>query len=119
MKRDNIRKITKIALTCAIMCVSANIYIPLTVPITLQTLVLYFSLFFLGGASTVAVVLTYLCIGAVGLPVFSGFSGGIGRLFDASGGYLIGMLLAVLIWWLLERVIADIRYKKQIGRAHV
>lgn len=107
--RNNIGKLTKIALTCAIMCIAANIYVPLAVPVTLQTLVLYFSLLLLGAMPTLTAVGLYLVLGAIGLPVFSGFSGGIGRLLDASGGYMIGMLLAVLLWWLLDKALPDMR----------
>ena len=107
--RNNIGKLTKIALTCAIMCIAANIYVPLAVPVTLQTLVLYFSLLLFGAMPTLTAVGLYLVLGAIGLPVFSGFSGGIGRLLDASGGYMIGMLLAVLLWWLLDKALPDMR----------
>ena len=104
-RSERIRAITKMSLMTALMCVSALIYIPTVVPITLQTLVLYLSLLFIGGWQTAAVVALYIAIGAVGLPVFSGFSGGVGRLFDASGGFIIGMLAAALIWWLLEKIL--------------
>ena len=102
---ERIRAITKISLMTALMCVSALIYIPTVVPITLQTLVLYFSLLYIGGRGTSVVTALYIFIGAVGLPVFSGFSGGVGRLFDASGGFIFGMLAAALIWWLLEKIL--------------
>ena len=45
---------------------------------------------------------TYLLLGAVGLPVFAGFSGGIGTLLGATGGYLLGFLLTALVIWLAE-----------------
>ena len=44
-------------------------------------------------------MLLYIALGAVGLPVFSGFSGGIGRLFDATGGFIWGFLVAALVYW--------------------
>ena len=44
-------------------------------------------------------MLVYLLLGAVGLPVFSGFSGGIGRFAGVTGGYLIGFLLIPLVMW--------------------
>jgi biotin transport system substrate-specific component len=62
-------------------------------------------LFFLGGRRTTVCVLLYLFIGSVGLPVFSGFRGGVSMLLDATGGYLFGFLFASLLFWLLEAVI--------------
>ena len=44
----------------------------------------------------------YLLLGAVGLPVFSGFRGGIGALAGVTGGFLWGFLLAALVFWALE-----------------
>ncbi len=104
MKRKT-KNLTATALFAALMCVSAMISIPTPVPITLQTLTLYAALYILGGKRASAAVLLYLSIGAVGLPVFSGASGGVGRLFDATGGFLFGMLACALLWWLLELVL--------------
>ena len=42
-------------------------------------------------------MLVYLFLGMVGLPVFSGFSGGMGVLLGPTGGYLIGYVLCTLI----------------------
>ena len=39
----------------------------------------------------------YLLLGAVGLPVFSGFAGGLGKLLGPTGGYLIGFIFMALI----------------------
>lgn len=106
MRKNNrrIRELCTVAITSALLCISALVYIPMTVPITLQILVLFLSLFTLGGRLTAVAAAVYILIGTIGLPVFSGFSGGIARLFDATGGYIIGMLLGALLYWLLEYV---------------
>jgi biotin transport system substrate-specific component len=44
-----------------------------------------------------------LLLGAAGMPVFSGFQGGIGCLAGVTGGYLWGFAFSGLIYWLLER----------------
>lgn len=105
MNKKFTRDLTRIALFAALMCVSAFIYIPLPVPITMQTLVMFSALFVLGGRGGSIAVLAYIALGALGLPVFSGFSGGISRLLDATGGYILGMLFSSLLWWLLDTVL--------------
>ena len=102
MQKKLTRELTACALLAALMCIGAFLYIPLVVPISLQTLVLFSALFIFGGRLTSIAVGVYILLGAIGLPVFSGFSGGVARLFDATGGYIFGMLLAALLWWLLE-----------------
>ena len=54
----------------------------------------------LGGKRGTISILLYLLIGAVGVPVFSGFKGGIGALAGPTGGYLIGFVGTALIMWL-------------------
>ena len=105
MKKAFTRELTKIALFAALLSVSAFIYIPLPVPITMQTLVMFAALFILGGRGGSIAIFVYILLGALGLPVFSGFSGGISRLFDATGGYILGMLIASLSWWLLDTLL--------------
>nr|MBE6545459.1 biotin transporter BioY [Oscillospiraceae bacterium] len=102
--RRHIRDLTEIAIVSALLCLSALIYIPFAVPITLQTLVLFLSLFTLGGRRTSIATAVYIAIGALGVPVFSGFSGGIARLFDATGGYIFGLLLGAICFWILEKI---------------
>ena len=107
MKKEfkNLKSWVFVALSSALISVCAMISIPAPVPFTLQTFGVFFALFFLGGKlGTVAVVL-YVCLGAIGLPVFSGFSGGFGRLFDAGGGYIFGFILAGLVYLLVCSVL--------------
>ena len=73
-------------------------------PITLQTFGLFLCLGTLGGKRGVISVITYLLLGAVGFPAFSGFRGGIGVLLDATGGYLLGFLVAALLYWLITHL---------------
>ncbi|MCM0583246.1 biotin transporter BioY [Weissella diestrammenae] len=94
----NVRTITLTGMMTAMIAVLAPVSIPLPlVPITLQTLIipLVVSLtnFRVGWWSTVL----YLLLGAIGLPVFSNWHGGLSILFGPTGGYLFGMLLFPLI----------------------
>ena len=56
----------------------------------------------LGGRRGSLAVFVYLLLGAVGAPVFSGFTGGIGALVGTTGGYILGFLLCALTMWAVE-----------------
>lgn len=86
-----------IALSTTIMVVCAFITIPFYVPFTLQTFALFTIIGLFGTKRAFLSVSLYLLLGAVGLPVFSGFQGGPGALFGVTGGYLFGFLLSCLI----------------------
>ena len=89
-----------IAVSVALNVVCAWLTVPSVVPFTMQTFGIFFVLCFLGGARGTAVVAIYLGMGMLGLPVFSGFHGGIAALMGPTGGYLIGFLASALIYWL-------------------
>lgn len=79
------------------------ITIPFPVPFTLQTFGLYCTLLILGGKRGTLSLLLYILLGAVGLPVFSGFSSGIGHLLSPLGGYIWGFALCALLYLCTEK----------------
>ena len=86
------------ALTAAVFCVVSPITIPIgPIPLSLMTLVLYVSIYVTGRRITFIACVLYLLIGMAGLPVFSLYQGGIGKLAGPTGGYLIGYLPMILI----------------------
>lgn len=86
------------ALFASLMAAGAAIAIPIgPVPIVLQNLFVLLAGLLLGGKWGAASVGIYLLAGALGMPVFSGGTGGIGRFAGPTGGYLIGFLPAVYI----------------------
>lgn len=100
----NARDITYIALSAALIALCSWISIPTTVPFTLQTFAVFCVLALLGGKRGTLAVLVYILLGAVGMPVFAGFTGGIGILFGTTGGYILGFLLSGLLYWLCEKL---------------
>lgn len=98
----NTKDIAMIAVCSAVMAICSWISIPAAIPFTLQTFGVFLTIGLLGGRNGNLSVLVYLLLGAVGLPVFAGFSGGIGVLFGATGGYIIGFQFSALVMWLLE-----------------
>ena len=103
MKTRIVKDMTLISLFAALISITSFIAIPIgTLPITLQTFGVFSALFLLGGRRGSISVAVYIALGAVGLPVFSGFCGGVGRLFDANGGFIFGFLAAAIIYWLLS-----------------
>lgn len=84
------------------MAVCAWISVPGPVPFTLQTMGVFLAVGLLGGRLGSLAVGAYLLLGAVGLPVFSGFSGGVASFAGPTGGYLVGFLLIALVMWGLE-----------------
>ena len=76
----------------------SQISIPLhLVPITLQTLGVIFIILTYDTKKAVQTMLTYVLLGSIGFPVFSGYSGGIDVIFGATGGYIFGFVLAPLV----------------------
>lgn len=93
------------ALLAAALCVLAPIAVPVgPVPVTLATLGVYLAAGLLGPWRGIAAVGLYLALGAVGLPVFAGFSGGFQQLLGPTGGFLWGYLLCALMVGLLCRI---------------
>ena len=84
------------ALGAALMAVCAWISIPAAVPFTLQTFAVFLVTGLLGLKCGTLSVVVYLLLGAVGLPGFAGFRGGLGSLMGVTGGYLIGFLFTAL-----------------------
>lgn len=91
-----------IAIFAVLMAICSWISIPMEVPFTLQTFGVFIAVGILGGKRGTLSVLVYILLGAVGVPVFAGFSGGIGVLFNTTGGYIIGFLLSALAMWGIE-----------------
>lgn len=91
-------------LCAALMAVCAWLSVPVgDTAITMQTFGVFFTLGFLGGKWGTAACGIYLLLGAVGLPVFSGFQGGLGVLLGPTGGYLLGFFISCLLFRLLEK----------------
>jgi biotin transport system substrate-specific component len=101
----DIQNLVLASLFAALTAVGAFIAIPIgPVPIVLQNLFVMLMGLMLGPRWGVAGVAAYLLAGALGLPVFAGGTGGIGRFVGPTGGYLVGYLPSVaIIGWLAQR----------------
>ena len=97
------RDMAYIALMAVALSVCAWISVPAAVPFTMQTFAVFCTLGLLGGRRGSMAVLIYMLLGAAGLPVFSGFRGGLGTLLGPTGGYILGFLLMALLYWLFDR----------------
>lgn len=99
------RKLTLTALSAALLCVLAPLSVPVgPVPLSLATLIVMLMPYLLGTGKSVIAVALYLGLGAAGLPVFSGWTGGLAKLSGPTGGYLAGYLLLALAAGLTLRV---------------
>ena len=91
------RDIAIIAMGVALIAVCSWISIPMTIPFTMQTFAICLVTALFGLKRGMWTVLCYILLGAVGAPVFSGFSGGIAVLLGTTGGYIAGFLFTALI----------------------
>ncbi|MGE7954114.1 biotin transporter BioY [Lysinibacillus xylanilyticus] len=100
MKKSSTYNYVLAAFGAAIIAVLAQVSIPLPfspVPITGQTLAVGLIVTILGTRLGTFSVLIYILLGAVGLPVFSGMSGGFAILIGPTGGYIVGFLVTAVI----------------------
>ena len=87
------KDMTLIAVMAALICVAGPLTIPVgPIPLSLATFAVYLAGSVLGRKKGTIAVGLYLLIGIIGVPVFSGFSGGFQKLAGVTGGYLIGYL---------------------------
>jgi biotin transport system substrate-specific component len=103
-RKKRIKDTVYIAMFAAVISVCSLIYVPFAVPFTMQTFAVFLALFSAGGKRGTIAILTYIAIGLAGMPVFSGFMGGVSALFGATGGYIIGFVFAAFIYWLFEKL---------------
>lgn len=98
MKKKNFKTkdMITVSLAAALICICSWIQVPSAVPFTLQTFAVFLVADLLGTKKGTAATLVYLLLGTVGLPVFSGFQGGIGTLLGSTGGYVFGFVLSAL-----------------------
>ena len=104
MKQFRVVDLTYMAVCAALIAVCSWISVPAAVPFTLQTFAVFCVLGLLGGKRGTVSILVYILLGAIGLPVFSGFNGGIGALLGTTGGYIIGFIFVGLIYWGAEKL---------------
>ena len=91
----NTKKIALIGLMTAVICVLGPISFPLPispVPISLGVLGVLLATYLLGMKWGTISCLAYLLIGLVGLPVFTGFSGGVGKVLGPTGGSIVATI---------------------------
>lgn len=93
-KKQNLRKTSLAAIFVCFLAVSAQISLPTPfgVPLSLQVFAVALCGYTLGLAGGTAAVVCYILAGAVGLPVFTAFSGGAHIILGANGGFILGFL---------------------------
>ncbi len=113
------RELTFMGLMTAIMCALGPLSIPLSglVPISLGTLVIYFYPYLLGTRRAALCCLIYILLGAVGLPVFTGYSGGLPKLLGPTGGYMLGYFFIILFEGLAIKRLPNNRFLHAAGIA--
>lgn len=91
------RDMAYISISAALIALCAWLSIPAAIPFTMQTFAVFAVSGTLGARRGALALGVYILLGALGLPVFSGFQGGPGALLGATGGYIVGFLPAALI----------------------
>lgn len=104
------------AVMAAVMAVVSPFALPIgPVPISLATLVVYLMAYILGWKRGTLATLVYILLGCVGMPVFSGFAGGLGKLMGPTGGYILGYLPMAAIAGLFVEKFQKNRFVQVLG----
>ena len=109
-ERFTTKDIAYIGLFVAVIAVCSWISIPTAVPFTMQTFSIFVTIGLLGMYRGTIAILAYILLGAIGVPVFAGFTGGMGALLGNTGGYIIGFIASGILAGLII---------KQFGRKPV
>ncbi len=97
-KKSSVYQLTVCALMAAVMCVIGPMSIPIgAVPVSFTNFVICLTACLLGWKWGSVSVIVYVLLGTFGLPVFSGYAGGLAKLAGPTGGYIIGYVFITLI----------------------
>lgn len=100
------KRVARAGVMVALLAVSAQVMMPIgPVPFTLQTMVLAMVPAALDPGTAVLSVASYVLLGALGLPVFAGFNGGVGALLGPTGGFLWGFVLGSALAGLVAKAL--------------
>ncbi len=104
--RASVYPLAMTAVMAAVMAVVSPFSVSVgPIPLSFCTLVIYLDAYLLGWKRGTLAVLVYILLGAVGMPVFSGFGAGLGKVAGPTGGYIVGYLpLALLAGAVVEKV---------------
>lgn len=89
------------------VCSWISIPVPPEIPFTMQTFAVFCALGTLGGGAGTAAILTYILVGAIGVPVYAEFTGGLGILLGSTGGYFAGFVFSGLVYWLITKLFGN------------
>ena len=97
-KGMSVHELCYISIFAAIIAVCAFISIPMPygVPMTLQTFAIPLAGIVLGARNGTIATLVYVLLGAIGAPIFAGFTGGVGIIFGRTGGFILSFPLMAL-----------------------
>lgn len=112
------REMTLTALMTALICVIAPFSIPIPfspVPISFTPLAIFLTVYVLGTKGATLSCILFLLIGTAGLPVFSGFAGGLGKVAGPTGGYLLGYLFMTPVCGIFVERFPGNRWLQAVG----
>lgn len=94
LAKNKTRFLAYTGISAALIAVLTQISVPMPsgVPVTLQTFAVAFVGCVFGAAVGPSAAAVYALLGAVGLPVFAGFKGGIAVLLGPTGGFIFGFI---------------------------
>ena len=103
--RLSVREMIMVGVGAALMAVFSQLSIPLpSVPLTLQVFGVVIISVILGKKLGTLSIIVFMLLGAIGLPVFAGFTGGLNIITGATGGYIIGFVfMAFIIGYFIEK----------------
>lgn len=107
----HIKNLTVRAILAAAICVIAPLCIPVgSVPVTAATLIIFIVSACTDVSFSLPAVLLYIALGAFGLPVFSGFAGGLHVIAGITGGFILGYIPCAAVISLLCSKFSDKKY---------
>lgn len=101
------RSVVYCAAAIACMAVTAWVTVPIgPVPLSLSPLAIFFALFALKPRDAFIAITGYVVLGALGLPVFTGFRGGLGAVFGPTGGFIMGFVIGAFVALMVGKILS-------------